>query len=770
MASIKTLTLPIFIVTLFPVSVLAQSESETPVKSARQLEEVIVTAARREQDIQDVVGGIEVFAGAALERDGADGFEDYVIKIPGVGFRKEGTGGTKLGMRGVSNISGNISGILDGSSTVGLYLNDVPMQGSSALPDLGLYDLNRVEALKGPQGTLYGEGSMGGAIKMILNSPSMVEYEAKAEYSVSETKRGGRNTSWKAAVGGPLWEDRIGARLVATSKDESGYIDYTSLNQEDANETSGDSFRALLNFQVTEKLYAELLYFNDESSSDAAANTQPENRDEYRNTQKEDDFYELDFNLTGLTIKYEFENIEFSSVTSFLETESDAIYPFRLTASTIDSSGGPTLRSLGFFIPPDTITGSDVSDEEPYRLGVTQEGIAQEFRLVSLGDHRLNWVAGVFFTERDQEYKSTLFMDPDLVTPIGLPIPGLTSTDTSDPRSLRRDGKQTTEQFAVYAEGIYKILPTLELTAGLRWFDETVSLYDEFEVYNIYAAVYEASQAPTLFITELEEANQGVLPKLSLAWYLNDANMVYGLVSRGFRSAGPNAQFQFGVGEPIIDPDYLWNYEIGTKTQWFEGLLTINGSLFFLDWTDFQAQRRGVGQLGALEVDTLYVDNIGDAEVKGAELQVVWLPFAGASTGFSVGLLDGEVVKTVEGSNALVGGRLPNMPEFSGNVFFSYTRPIFDSLNLTLSTSYQIVDEQGTIEVTDEDPDGLPTEPYDMWKASISIEGAHWGVTLSGDNLLDENVELQKYEPFKDDVLLTIGRPRTVGITVRIFF
>ena len=127
-------------------------------------------------------------------------------------------------------------------------------------------------------------------------------------------------------------------------------------------------------------------------------------------------------------------------------------------------------------------------------------------------------------------------------------------------------------------------------------------------------------------------------------------------------------------------------------------------------------------------------------------------------------------MKTVVGSNALVGGRLPNMPEVSGNVFFSYSTPIFDSLNLTFSTSYQIVDEQGTIEVTDEDPDGLPTEPYDMWKASVSIEGANWGLTISGDNLLDENVELQKYEPFKDDVLLTLGRPRTVGITARLFF
>lgn len=736
----------------------------------RKMEEIIVTAARREQDIQDVVGGIEVFTGAALEKEGADGFEDYVIKIPGVGFRKEGTGGTKLGMRGVSNISGNISGILDGSSTVGLYLNDVPMQGSSALPDLGLYDLSRVEALKGPQGTLYGEGSMGGAIKMILNSPSMEEFEAKGEYTQSETKRGGTNRSFKGAVGGPIIPSKLGVRLVLTDRSDSGYIDYTELGKKDANESEAESVRVLVNLQATEKLYAEFLYFNDKSSSDAAANVQPENREKLINSQKEDDFYDLDFNLTGLTLKYEFESVELSSVTSLLKTDSDALYPFGLTASTIDSESRPFLEAIGF-IPVDiSLSGSDISDQEEYVINTVQDGVAQELRLVSLGDQRLNWVAGIFYTDREQVYKSTLFMDPDLVTPLGAPIPGLLDADTSDPRSLRRDGKQTTEQTAVYVEGTYDILSNLELTAGIRWFDETLSLHDEFEVYGIYAFVYQASSAPSKFITDVEENNEGILPKLSLAWYINEDDMVYGLISRGFRAAGPNAQFQFNVGKPIVDPDYLWNYEIGTKTQWLDGALTINASLFYLDWENFQAQRRGVGQVGALDVDTLYVDNIGDAEVKGAELQLTWLPFSGGVMGISLGYLDGEVVETVEGSNATVGGRLPNMPEIGGNVFFGYQRSIYEKYNLSFNISLQHVDSQGTIEVTDEDPEGLPTDAYNMLKANIGVEGSNWGFSIFGDNLLDENVELQQYEPFKGDVLTTIGRPKTIGLTIKGFF
>lgn len=779
MASIKTPMLPILIATLFPVSVLAQSESEAPAKSARQIEEVVVTASRREQSIQDVAGGIQVFTGNQLEKEGADGFDDYVIKVPGVGFRKDGGGGTKLGIRGVSNVGGNISGLFSSVSAVGLYINDVPMQGSGTLPDLGLYDLNRVEVLKGPQGTLYGEGSMGGAIKMIVNAPSLVEYDLKAEIGIAKTTGAqDNNYTYKLAGGGPLIEEKVGLRLVATAKQEAGYIDFPNVEGEDANDSKGDNLRASVLWQVNDKLSAEFLYLNDYAYADAPANEDQNKSTRFENQNFEDEFYDVDFTLTGLTVNYAFESIDLTSVTSFLEIDKKQVYRFGLTQGTLSSGGLNNGTNTGGEPLPliDPVLGAvnpyDNVRNEPYNVASAQKGVAQELRLVSNSDGNFSWIAGFFYRDRIQEYETTLFQ-PDLASriPISIPTNPVTRWDPSDPRGLTRDGDEGAEQYALYFESTLRFLERFELTTGLRYFEETITAFDKTVFYNDYVLIYEAAGTDGKFAESYEQETNDYLPKASLTWYITDEHMVYALASRGFRSGAANVQRVFELGPEIIQPDFTWNYEIGTKTSWFDGSLIVNASAFFIDWSDIQAQRKGQITIGSVQADSAYFDNAGDAEVKGAEIDVLWVtPIEGLMTGVSLGYNDGILVSVPEDSTAVEGSRLPNMPETTGNIFANYTTQLWGSILGNVGLSMQYVDDQGTLVVsTDESPEGSPTDAYTNLKLTLGVEGYNWGLTFTADNLQNKRQEIAVYD-FYGDQYTTLGRPKTIGVNLRFNF
>ena len=212
------------------------------------LEEIVVTAERRTQNEQDVATALQAFTGQGLERRGADGFEDYVLSVPGLSFRDQGAGATRIAIRGISNVSASDFAVTTPVSTVGLYLNDVPIQGTSQLPDLNLYDLEQIEVLKGPQGTLYGEGAMGGAIRMTLARPDPTEFSARGEVIGSFTDDGGFNNAGRGVVNIPIAEGSTALRIVGTYRDHDGFVDNIARDEEDANSSSAYSVRALAEF------------------------------------------------------------------------------------------------------------------------------------------------------------------------------------------------------------------------------------------------------------------------------------------------------------------------------------------------------------------------------------------------------------------------------------------------------------------------------------------------------------------------------------------
>jgi len=742
-----------------PVKTVAPAIPEPKAPKRRGvIEEIVVTATRREQNIQDVVGGIQALSGADLESQGAAGFEDYLTQIPGTGFRQDGSGNTKIGMRGVSNVSGNQLGTFSGSSPVGVYINDVPIQGSGQLPNLDLYDLNRVEVLKGPQGTLYGEGAMGGAIRMIVNEPSLESADLKAELGSSYTEYGSFNESLKLAAGMPIVDGQAGIRLVGSFKRDSGFIDLPNQERRDANDTEAASVRLLTHWQASAGLSAQLLYLKDRGELHGSPNVNPELEKPYANDIYEHEMARSDIDLGGLTLKYDFDSVQLAAVTSLMQAKRHTIFRLGLwkdlITHNVEDRIGPLSGFADLLVSPIFLASN--YREEPFDNHTNDDGFAQELRLVSSGDQRLSWVAGLYYQRRDQHYEQTSYIYES-------PTPG-------ENRQLYRRGVQPMRQVSIYGEGTYPVLSSLELTLGLRAVRESIGINDYFQTFGVLAAAQAAAQDPNPKTLNVETTYDNYLPKVSLGWHVSDDQMVYALASRGYRSTTPNVQVNLGVGPPLLKADSLWNYELGAKTQWLDGALIANGSVYYIDWKNLQASRSGDGQLGPLPISVIYIDNIGDATIKGVEMELQLALGESFSVGLAGGYQDGRLSRLGPDSLAIPGSRIPNAPEWSGTFSLGYQRPASDTLLWNANASLQYVDEQGSSEVTAKNPTGSATAAYTRLGAQLGLQGDKWGVTLFGDNLLNEAIELQNASLVGTEHFTTLGRPRTYGLRVRADF
>src|SRR5437868_3464376 len=350
------------------------------------LEEVIVTAQRREQDVQDVANSLQVITGEQIDTLGQVEFEDYISTISGVGFNKSGEGSNKIALRGISSFTENRYGVTDSVSTVGLYIDEIPLAGAGSLPDLALFDLRRIEVLKGPQGTLYGEGAMGGAIRMITNAPEFDAFSGKTVATLSSTEHGGVNYQARGMVNLPLAQDRVAMRIVGSYRDDSGFIDNVTTGERDLNSLRQWSVRALLRAQVTDNFSVDLFQLHDDQRLDGL-NRQTIGLDDFKTDLHENEYSDNTVDVSALTLRYDFGFAALSSVSSYFKTERNFSSRFPVGLDGFLAlfglpAVGSVSESLGFEDHPETFT--------------------QELRLVSQGDQRVDWVAGAFYRDRDR--------------------------------------------------------------------------------------------------------------------------------------------------------------------------------------------------------------------------------------------------------------------------------------------------------------------------------------------------------------------------------
>ena len=730
------------------------------------LEEVIVTASRREQSIQDVSLSIQAFDGAEIDRKGWSSFEDYLPSVPGVGFSRTGSGTNKIAVRGISNVTSSEFGVTDSVSTVGLYLDDIPVQGSGSLPDLSLYDLERIEVLKGPQGTLYGEGAMGGAIRMILNRPNPEEIEASIESTVSDTENGDINYNVRGMVNVPLGENWA-ARFVGSYRDDSGYIDNVTTGEDGINDSTHEHYRVEIAGNITDQFSAELLYLYDELDMDDLAEFNPELgdlnidliEDRYNNNESE---------LVGLTLKYAFESFTLTSATAFYDNDREISQRFPLNL------GSELFPLLGF--PP-------VEDgAEEFLLNTEQESFTQELRLVSATDGKLQWVAGAFYRDRDLEYCGPSLYDSiptinAILETVGLgvlafPAGPSTCTPADEFFALDRFGEEKFEQISVYGEVAYDITERMTLTLGTRWFDEDVENTDSLEFGGFLTQFIDNEYAMT------EGGEDDFISKVSLSYDVSDDIMTYFTFAEGYRAPGTNIQGTFDGVPSSYGSDSTLNYEIGAKTTWMDGRLVVNGALYFTDWEDIQVLDSVSIELvaGQPPSNFNFVSNGGDAEVWGVDLDVSAILSENWSLGFVAAYIDSELTDASEGSGAIEGEELPLTPELSWSTYLQFNMPVnwFGAgQELYARADYRYVDEQWDSLITEAilenfTRDELLLDDYESLNLRVGLAGEKWGIDLFVNNATDDRAELD----FVQDVrtiggFLATNRPRTYGLTVR---
>lgn len=747
---------------------LALAQDSGGSSSAFALEEILVTAQRRTQNIQDVANSITALSGADLDALGKVGFEDYISGIGGVGFTRNGNGSIKVGLRGISAVAQDQYAFASTVSTTGLYLDDVAIQGAGALPDLNLYDLQRIEVLKGPQGTLYGEGAMGGAIKLITNKPDLSGFEAKAEGSVISIDNADLGYRARGAVNIPIVEDRVAARIVGSTEERKGFIDNVATGEDGVNDADIWSLRGSLLAQVTDKFSVELLAMHDQQEADGFPQ-QVDNLGDLETDLIDDEYNDLEINLYALTLKYDLGFAELTSVTSYFEQERDFSVRTPLSIDEI------ILPAIG--LPP-----FGFSDNEVLGIYDDTETWSQEIRLVSPGDEVLDWTLGVFYRDRDRDvctyYDAPAAQDlNDFLPLIGLGAlqfpPTTFNCEVTPPTGLdilNRTATESYEQFAIYGEVSWEFAERWELTLGARYFDEEVEFTDNQNAFGLFSFLG-VPQATN------ETTDSDTLVKAGISWRPNDDQLYYFNVAEGFRSGGSNLNAA-DTTDPdrfrAFDSDDLINYELGAKTSWLDGRLVLNGAVFYTEWSDVQTEIF----VPAVTVEAVAVlTSGGDAEITGAELEINYLPTEYLSLGLAATVQDTEFTDPAADANIREDSQLPNAPDLTTSLFAQYTMPTSFG-DLFGRVAYRYVDEQRTVVepavplVFGYDDDTTILDDYEVVDLTIGLSTERWYITGFVTNLTDERYALDF--GYGQSFVLTggnpdmtsVGTPRTYGLTV----
>ena len=554
------------------------------------LGEVIVTAQKRDERIQDVPVSVSVVPGARLTEGGSVQLTDYAAFVPGMFVDSNGTPGqSTISLRGI--------GPLGSSATVGIYIDETPV-GSSGIYnstsvltfDLLPYDVERIEVLRGPQGTLYGASSIGGQLKYVTVAPSLDEFEGKVGAEALEVSGGsGTDFNYGARLSFPLVKDSLGLSLSYAKRDLPAYIDNVQTDESDINEGSQEGARVALLWQPSENTSLTLSALRQEVESDFNAQFMEDETGVALGNGTSinlflDEPFESKLDLYSATLDFDLGFATLTSVTSYSDVE------FLVTQDATRSFGALVEAILQ--LPPRTLDADLLNTFD-------QEKFTQEVRLTSSGDGQLEWLVGAFYTEETNnvgQLVSFYFPGTDDL------VPGL------NPGALVALPNEY-QEYAVFANGTYRFSDAFRLSAGVRWAKND----QDFRQISSGALVPPAN-------TPGESDEDVVTYSLSPEWHVNEDTMVYARVATGYRPGGFNVGIPSdipGSGNLIpYDPEFATSYEAGFKLGLFGGRVFLEGAAYFTETDDVQIVT------AASTTNTAFILQNGEgAEVWGAELE-----------------------------------------------------------------------------------------------------------------------------------------------------
>jgi iron complex outermembrane receptor protein len=763
---------------------LAAAEPLSSTDSGAGLEEIVVTAEKRESTIQKTPISITAYSGDALAAQGTSNMLQVAEETPGVSFRTSGAGQTEFEVRGLASSGG-------ATATVGFYFDDVPTS-PPALGNIGkvaidphLYDINRVEILRGPQGTLYGAGSMGGTIKIITNPAKLDTFEAAADGTLSSTQGGGFNRGINALINFPLVADKAALRVVVSSIYTDGWIDRIVENPfpfptntgcsptvffgcargnvlsapvkqviPRVNSTRLDTVRANLIIKPVDNLdiKATAMYQRTLSGGYSQFDSPPGATGPLAhylpfNTPEPVNDY---LRLASITAQYSFTSVQLSSSTSY--------WTRALTQFQDASELNQNLYGLPQFYPGDGNWEIDNINQ-----------FAQEIRLSSTSAAPFQWLVGAFYSDLKYQYFES-DIDPALTSAVyatGLYAP---VTEAQNPRGLLYLGivPYRMKQSAAFTELSYQFTPSLKLTVGGRYYNY------RSDVSASQAGIFTQSVSAVPTIVNSSTSASGTNPKINLSYTPTDDLTLYGTIAKGFRpggvdfplpSAGPNscaaALHAIGVSGNAdrYKSDSVWSYELGEKARLADGRFSINGALYYIRWSDIQ-------QLVPLSCGYGDTFNIGNARSYGSELEIQAKLTANWSISANGAYTKATINNPAPNFGLTPGTPILNIPKYTGSGAVTYSRPLTANMSITTRAAATYVGA-----LTDEAYTYVRLPGYTLVEARAGLTADRWTLYVTGTNLTNKIAELSANNTSLGSNMPTLTRittnqPRTIGLEV----
>jgi iron complex outermembrane recepter protein len=763
----------------------AADVSETPV-----LEEVVVTAQKRSENLQDVAISIQAFGTQKLEELGINNFDDYAKYLPSVSFQKVGNPSVEhTYFRGVSSGGdGNHSG---SQPSVGMYLDEQPVTTIDGNLNIHIYDIERVEALAGPQGTLYGASSQSGTIRIITNKPDPTGFKAGYDVGVDTVAHGGVGYSVEAFVNLPI-TDFAAVRLVGWDVHDAGYIDNvhgavtfptsgivfdnSALVKKDYNtvETKGGRAAVKVDIADTWTILPTVMGQVQQTDGDFAYN--PAVGDLQVQHWFPQNIHDS-WVQSALTVEGKISNFDIVYTGAYLtrNTHEQSDYTdYSLYYDRAFGSGAYFVDNAGNLInPAQTIIGRDHYTKTSHEL-----------RVSTPKDFPLRFVGGLFLERQVHEILQDYEVDNGdqlgSVPPNDVSVPGWPGTIwLTNQERVDRDK-------AVFGELTYDILEQLSVSAGIRHFTYDNSLQGFYGFSSNYSSHTGVAICSVPFVpfngapcTDLNRGTSGSgnSPKLNVTYKFDSDHLIYATYSKGFRPGGVNRN---GGGTiPPYQPDYLKNYEIGWKTTWFDHRLRFNGAIFREDWSNFQFSYLGANSL-------TIVTNAGQARIDGMETDLEFAATQNLTLSGGFSWLHARLTQTFCGDFANVcsqpgfdpstyeqyapaGTRLPVTPNFKGNLTARYSFPIGAYKGNVQASAVYVGERTSDLRTLAADALGdMPSYTVVDLSAGMEVNKFHYSIYV--DNAFDKRAVLNKYA--ECDVLLcgniatyiVPNQPRTIGV------
>ena len=757
------------------------------------LEEITVTAEKYTSTIQNTPISISALSGEQLTAAGLSRLEDIAHEVPGLSMRSAGPGLTEYEARGLASNGG-------AAPTVGFYLDEIPLsppalsQSGKVVIDPDLYDIERVEVLRGPQGTLYGSGSMGGTIKIITNQPKLGVFEGSAQATGSYTDGGGGNGSANLALNMPIGET-LAVRLVLSDLYRSGWIDNKTLTPfpvalgspvqgdvanspvtndiKNANDEKLWSARVSVlfkpsdDFSILGSAMQQHLHMGGYDLLDGSPDSAAPSRvyDAHYEAFPLREYVDDNVSIFGLTINA---NVGFADLTTA------TAYWSRLGVQAQDAS-----ESIYYSNRVDTnplVPGSPYVPGTPfvpvaYLERDPSHQISQEIRLTSHDVGGLHWVAGAFYSELHSVWNEI----------------GQSPQNTTEP-----DGSYfiswnpyTVKQTALFADGSYKITDQWKVSAGVRWYTYK-SEQDEF------SWGYDGPNAQPPAASQITTASDnGFNPRINLSYAPTEDLTTYATVSKGFRPGGANQILPPPTSPPYCQngalqfgPDAAWNYEVGEKAKLFDNWLTVNSDVYYIKWT-------GIQQVVTLPCGYQYYTNAGDGRSFGPELEINAKLSAEWSASLSGTYTDAKITHPNAAYTSFLENvalnpdgvthpctagtactaPIMNVAKEGGSISVTYATEVMSDYKLSARVADVFVGSSHDVAYYFDYT--LPS--YNIANARVGLEHDNWSANLFVDNFTNKvalmtanNTSFQFNIP--QLVRYSTNQPRTVGVQVNYKF